>query len=49
VNGRRIGRYQHVELAKAIGDRAAVEAGSEFAFFRLNVRHKADVAVVDLL
>ena len=26
VNGRRVGRHQHVEFAKAISDRAAVEA-----------------------
>ena len=42
-------RHEGVELAKAIGDRAPVEARCEFAFLRLNVRHKPDVAIVDLL
>jgi hypothetical protein len=32
-----------------MGDRAPVEAGTWFAFLRLNVRHKPDVAIVDLL
>src|ERR1700726_441791 len=43
------GRHQGVEFAEAIGDRALVKVGGEFAFIRLNPRHKADVAVVDLL
>jgi hypothetical protein len=35
------------ESANAIGDRACVEAGGEFAFLGLNVRHKLNVAFVD--
>ena len=31
MDGRSIGRYQRVKLAKAVGDRTAVEAGVEFA------------------
>src|SRR5439155_8371174 len=42
-------RHEGVELADAIGDRSPVEAGGEFAFLRLDVHHKPDVAVVDLL
>ena len=49
VDARGVRRHKGVELAKAIGDRAPVKTGGEFAFFRLNVRHKPDVAVVDLL
>jgi hypothetical protein len=48
VDGRRIGRHQGVELAKAVGDRTPIETGGEFAVVRLNTVHVADVAVIDL-
>ena len=49
MDGRGIGRYQRVELAKAVGDRTAVEAGLKFARVGIDVVDIADVAVVDVL
>ena len=37
MDSRGIGRYQRVELAKAVGDRTAVEAGVEFASVGIDV------------
>jgi hypothetical protein len=38
-----------VRLAGAIGDRTHLKTDVQFTFFRLNIRDKSDVAVVDLL
>ena len=49
MDGRCVGRNQRVELAEAVGDRTPVEAGVEFAGFRIDVINIADVAVINLL
>ena len=49
VDGGGIGGNQRVELAEAVGHRAPVEAGHEFARLGIDVVDIADVAVVDLL
>jgi hypothetical protein len=49
VNGRRVGRHQHVEFAKAISDRAAVESHSNLTNLGINAMDGADVAVVTSL
>ena len=49
VNGRGIGRYQHVEFAKSVSDGSTVKAGNDLACIGVDVVDIADVAVVDLL
>ena len=49
VDGRGIGRHQHVEFAKSVGDGPAVKAGDDLAGVGIDVVDIADVAVVDLL
>ena len=49
VDGRRIGRVPVIELAKSIGDVAAVETDDELAVFHVDARHDAEIAVVDVL
>src|SRR5689334_797294 len=49
MDGHGIGRDQRVELAKAVGDRTAVEAGVEFADIGIDVVDITDVTVIDLL
>jgi hypothetical protein len=46
---RRIGRYQGIKVAEAIGDRSPLELGDQFTVIRLNILHVADVTVVDSL
>ena len=45
MDGRGIGRYQGVELAKAVGDPTAVKAGAEFAGIGIDV---VDIAMSPL-
>ena len=49
MDGRGIGRHQRVELAEAVDQIASLEPRGQFAGLGVHVRHKADVAVVDLL
>ena len=49
VNGRRIGRHQGIEFAKAVGDGAAIEAGNQLAGIRVDIVDVADVAIIDLV
>src|SRR5580704_5622295 len=49
MDGRRIGQHQLIQLAKAIIDVAAVEIDAELAFLDVDMRHDADIAIVDLL
>ena len=49
MDSRGISRYQGVELAKAVGDRTAVEADIEFAGVGIDVVDIADVTVIDVL
>src|SRR5580704_6625678 len=49
VDRRRIGEHKFVELAKAVTDVAPVEIDAELAFFHVDARHDAKVAVVDVL
>ena len=44
VNGRRVGRHQHIEFAKAIPDRAAVESHSNLTNLGINAMDGANVA-----
>src|SRR6516165_2338120 len=46
---RRVGEHQLVELAKAVGNFAAIEIDVELAFLHVDVGHDAEVPVVDLL
>src|SRR6516225_10918925 len=48
VNGRRVGRHQHVQLAESISDGPAIEAHSDLASIGVNIVDVADIAVVDL-
>ena len=49
VDCRRIGEHQLIELAKAVGDFAAIEISDELAFLHVDARHDAEIAVVNLL
>src|ERR1700731_4794473 len=49
VDCRRIGEHKFVELAKAVGDFAAIEVDAELAFLHVDARHDAEIAVVNLL
>jgi hypothetical protein len=49
VNRCSVCRHQGIEFAEAVGDRTPVETGDKLTFLRLDVRHKPNVAVVDLL
>src|SRR5207302_1262038 len=49
VGGRRIGQHQLIQLAKAVIDVAPVEIDAEFALLHVDVRHGAEIAVVDVL
>ena len=49
VDGGGIGGNQRVKLAEAVGHRAPVEAGLDFASLGIDVVDIADVAVVDFL
>src|SRR5262249_15121468 len=48
VNGRRVGWHQHIEFAKAITDRAAIESHSNLTNLGINAIDGANVAVVNL-
>jgi hypothetical protein len=48
VNGRCVGRDQHIEFPESIDDGAAVEAHSDLPRVAVNIIDGADVAVVDL-
>ena len=48
VNGRRIGRHEHVKFPKSVSDRAAVKAGNDFAGIGVDIVDVTDIAVVDL-
>src|SRR6516225_6385424 len=49
VNGRRVGRHQHIEFTESVLDGSAVEANSNFPRIDVDIVDGADVAVVDLL
>jgi hypothetical protein len=49
VNGRRVGRHQHVEFAESISDGLAIEVNNDLAHAGVNIADSADVAVVNLL
>src|SRR5262245_32307704 len=49
MDGCGIGRYQHVEFAKGVGHRSAVEDGGELAIDRIDALDVADIAIIDLL
>src|SRR5713226_4143485 len=49
VNRHRVGRHQGVELAKAVGDGAAIEAGRKLCRLGVHIVDVADVAIVDVL
>src|SRR5215813_1076757 len=44
VNGRRVGRHQHVQLAESISDGPAIEAHSDLARVGFNIVDVADIA-----
>src|SRR5215475_15288263 len=46
---RRIRKHQLIQLAEAVCDIAAVEVGVELAFLHIDMRHNAQIAVVDVL
>ena len=48
VNGRRLGRHQHIELTESVFDGSAVEGHLELARIRVEITDRADVSVVDL-
>jgi hypothetical protein len=45
VNGRRVGRYQHVEFAKSIGYGSTVKAYNDLTRVGINIVDVADVAL----
>jgi hypothetical protein len=49
VDRRRTGQHQFIQLAKAVGDFAAVEIDAELAFLHVDAEHDAEIAVVNLL
>jgi hypothetical protein len=49
VDCRRIRQHQFIQLAEAVGDLAAVERDVELAFFHIDARHDAKIAVIDVL
>src|SRR6516165_4419200 len=49
VNGRRVGRHQHVQLTESISEGPAIEAHSDLACVGFNIADVADIAVVDVL
>jgi hypothetical protein len=49
VDCRRIGEHQLIELAKAVGDFAAIELGVGLPWLDVDVRHDTEIAVVNLL
>ena len=48
VNGRRVGRHQHIELTESVFDRSAVEGHLELARIGVEITDGADVSVLDL-
>src|SRR3974390_3763257 len=48
VNGRRVGRHQHIELTESVCDGSAVEGHGELPRIGIEINDGADVAVVDL-
>src|SRR5439155_14879790 len=44
-----IGRNQHVEFAKSVGDGSAVEMSDKFSRIRIDIVDVADVTVIDVL
>src|SRR6516162_7183812 len=46
VNGRRVGRHQHIEFTESVFDGSAVEANSNFPRIDVDIVDGADVAVV---
>src|SRR5215469_14449712 len=49
VNGRRVGRHQHIEFTESVLDGSAVEANSNFPRVDVDIIDGANVAVVALL
>ena len=49
MDRRGVSRHQRVQFAKAIGNRTTIKSSGQFPAVRLDPRHVADIAVVDLL
>src|SRR5262249_46672596 len=49
VNGRRVGRHQHIQFAEPVSEGPAIEAHNDLARVEVNITDVADIAVVDLL
>src|SRR5215472_18660990 len=49
MDRRGVSRHQRVQFAKAIGNRTTIKCNGKFPAVRLDPRHVADIAVVDLL
>src|SRR5205807_8717057 len=49
VNGCRVRRHQHVQLAESISEGPAIEGHSDLARVGFNILDVADITVVDLL
>jgi hypothetical protein len=49
VNGRRVGRHQHVQFAEPISNGPAIEADNDLARGGVNIVDVADITIVDLL
>src|SRR5262249_10603057 len=49
VNGRRVRRPQHVELAKPVGDGSAIKVDDELALGRIDIIDVANVTIIDVL
>src|SRR5262245_47330274 len=49
VNGRSVGRHQHVQFAEFISDGPAIEAHNDLARVGVNIIDVTDITVVDLL
>jgi hypothetical protein len=44
-----VGEHQLIELAKAVGNFAALEVDGELAFLHIDARYDAEIPVVDVL
>ena len=49
VDGRRIGRHQHVEFPKSVSDGPTIKARNDLACIGVDIVDIADIAIVDLL
>ena len=49
ADGCRVTQHQFIQLAKCVGYDVLIEGRCEFLLFSINVGHKSDVAVIDVL